>query len=274
MVAIFSARSGGSTRSSHYAAAKYKGTFNTLVTMLCSGRLLHVDETKVAIKGSRRSADVWVFARPDTAVYVYHPTRDGETVRKTLQGFRGVLISDFYSAYDSVECPQQKCLIHLMRDLNDDLLRRPFDEELKDQASRFAALLQAVVATIDRFGLRNYHLRKHKPDVDRFYLAVSGTVYKSERARHYQRRLVKYRDKLFTFLDHDEVPWNNNNAENAVKRFVSRRKAIGTPFTESGIRDYLVLLSVYQTLRYRNLSFWQFIFSGETDIDAFAAKHH
>ena len=43
-------------------------------------------------------------------------------------------------------------------------------------------------------------------------------------------------------------------------------------FTESGIRDYLLLLSISQTLRYRNASFWRFLLSGETDIAAFAAR--
>ena len=46
--------------------------------------------------------------------------------------------------------------------------------------------------------------------------------------------MQKYSDKLFTFLDHDGVPWNNNNAENAIKRFASRRKIMGASFTEKG----------------------------------------
>jgi hypothetical protein len=37
--------------------------------------------------------------------------------------------------------------------------------------------------------------------------------FRSELALSYQKRLVKNRDKLFTFLDYDGVPWNNNNAE-------------------------------------------------------------
>ena len=48
--------------------------------------------------------------------------------------------------------------------------------------------------------------------------------------------------------------------------------AWAAPFTEAGIRDYLVLLSIYQTLRYRGLSFWKFLLSGETDIEAFTAR--
>jgi len=38
--------------------------------------------------------------------------------------------SDFYAAYDGIQCPQQKCLIHLIRDLNDALLKYPFDEDI------------------------------------------------------------------------------------------------------------------------------------------------
>ncbi len=35
---------------------------------------------------------------------------------------------------------------------------------------------------------------------------------------------------------------------------------------------YLLLLSIYQTLRHRNASFWQSLLSGETDIEAFTAR--
>jgi hypothetical protein len=251
---------------------RYWRTYQALLTSLRSGPLVHADETKVRMKGPVGEGYVWAFASHETAVYVYSPTRDGDTARQTLAGFKGVLVSDFYSAYDSLDCPQQKCLIYLIRDFNDDLLKSPFDEELKDQAARFTALLQAVVGTIDRFGLKKYHLHKHKRDVERFYEAESGAAYESALARHYQRRLLKYRGKLFTFLDHDGVPWNNNNAENAIKQFACRRKATRTPFTEVGIRDYLLLLSLYQTLRYRRLSFWRFLLSGETDIEAFTAR--
>ena len=123
--------------------------------------------------------------------------------------------------------------------------------------------------TIDRYGLKRHHLQKHKGDVDRFFAVESQAGYESELARHYQRPLIKYRNKLFTFLDYHGVPWNNNNAENAIKQFVSRRKTVGTPYTQAGIRDYLLLLSIYQTLRYRQASFWRFLLSGETDIEAF-----
>jgi hypothetical protein len=39
---------------------------------------------------------------------------------------------------------------------------------------------------------------------------------------------------------------------------------------ESGLEDYLVLLSIFQTCRCKGLSFLQFLLSGEHDIDTFA----
>jgi hypothetical protein len=148
-------------------ADRYRPTYESLLATLRTGQLVHADETKARIKGSSGRRYVWAFANPQTVVYVYSPTRDGDTPRDTLAGFQGVLVSDFYAAYDSLKCPQQKCLIHLVRDLNDDLARHPFDEELKEMTSRFAGLLQAVVGTVDRYGLTKYHLHKHKKDVDR-----------------------------------------------------------------------------------------------------------
>jgi Transposase IS66 family len=236
------------------------------------GPVIHADETKVSVKGRSTNGYVWVFANPETVYYVYAATRGGKIVEETLDGFRGVLVSDFYAAYDSLPCPQQKCLIHLVRDFNDDLFKNPFNEELQQLGRDFTRLLQMIVETVDKYGLKRVHLTKHRTDVDRFYAQLSRGEYRSDVAEYYRKRLTKTKDKLFTFLDHDGVPWNNNNGENAIKRFVALRKVLGTAFSEAGIKDYLVLLSISQTLRYRNCSFWKFLLSGETDIAAFTAS--
>jgi hypothetical protein len=80
-----------------------------------------------------------------------------------------------------------------------------------------------------------------------------------------QKRIAKNRDKLFTFLDYDGVPWNNNNAEHAVRAFAHLRNAIGTS-TPKGHREYATLLSIQQTLRYRGKSFLEFMRSGRLEV--------
>jgi Transposase IS66 family len=61
-----------------------------------------------------------ILASLEDVVFVYSDTREGDVVHALLKDFRGVLVSDFYGVYDAFKCPQQKCLIHLMRDINDD----------------------------------------------------------------------------------------------------------------------------------------------------------
>jgi hypothetical protein len=186
-----------------------------------------------------------------------------------LKNFVGVLVSDFYAAYDSIECPQQKCLIHFIRDLNDALLKRPYDEELRELARTFAGLVKPMVETVDQRGLKRRYLSKHKICVERFYKLISHRGFTGEESSKLVERLQKNRTKLFTFLDFDDVPWNNNNAEHAVKAFVSLRRVIDGSTTEEGLRDYLILLSLCETCKYKNVDFLHFLRSGSKDIDDF-----
>ena len=250
------------------AAENYKGTFEALVNRLCRGRLLHVDETKVNLKD--KDGFVWVFANMEDVAYIYSDTREGDLLQTMLKDFKGVLVSDFYAAYDSIQCPQQKCLIHLIRDLNEDVLKHPYDQELKQLTLAFAVLLKPMVGSIDRYGLKSRFLKKHLPSVKQFYRRISESNLQSETAVKVKERLEKHRDKLFTFLSYDGVPWNNNNAEHAVKPFARFRHMSGGLSTEKGLRNHLVLLSLCQTCKYMGVDFLEFLRSGEKDIHAFA----
>ena len=88
------------------------------------GNLIHADETKVNVRG--KDGFVWVLANMEEVAYIYSDTRQGDTLHSLLKDFTGVLVSDFYAAYDGIQCPQQKCLIHLIRDLNDAVLEISF----------------------------------------------------------------------------------------------------------------------------------------------------
>jgi predicted RecB family nuclease len=253
-------------------AEVYRVTEDKMLNLLRSGMLIHADETKISIKGGRIGY-VWAFTGPEMFVYLYHPTREGTVVKQTVGEFTGVLVSDFYAAYDSVTCRQQKCHLHLMRDINDDLLRHPFDEELKELASRYTFILKVMVETIDKHGLKTKALSKHKRKAEAFLDWIAKREIASEFANIYKSRIEKYGERLFTFLDHDGVPWNNNNAENALKLVASRRRLFGTSVSEAGLKDYLVFLSIYQTLRRKGISLLRFLLSGEMDLEKFLTSY-
>jgi hypothetical protein len=143
--------------------------------------------------------------------------REASMLDKVLAGFEGVLVSDFYGGYDAVPCRQQKCLIHLMRDINEDVLKHPFNHEMTFIATRFGALLREVIETIDRYGLKRRNLGKHKRNAERFLNDAAGLKCATEIGSALQKRIERNRDKLFTFLDYNDILWNNNNAEHAVR---------------------------------------------------------
>ncbi len=244
-------------------AEKYAPTYQSIRKQIARGNLIHADETKGVVLGGGHY--VWVFANMTSVAYVYSESRESSILEDMLDGFKGVLVSDFYAAYDSVPCPQQKCLIHLMRDINEDLNKSPFDEELKAIAGRFGVLLREIVETVDRYGLKARHLGRHCKSAEVFIEHVAGINCATEVGRALQKRIDKNRDKLFTFLLYDGVPWNNNNAEHAVRAFTRLRNVINTS-SPQGTREYATLLSIQQTLRYRGLEFLEFMRSGETEI--------
>ena len=252
------------------AADRYSFAKRKILERIVDGDLVHADETRANIKG--HLAYVWVLTNMTEVAYVLAESREAEIIHDLLKNFKGVLVSDFYAAYESIDCPQQKCLIHLMRDLNDEILNNPFDQEMKSICTGFTRLLKPIVDTVDRHGLKQRFLRKHQADVDRFFGFLDATQFTSEVALKCKQRFEKNRDTLFTFLRYDGVPWNNNNAEHAIKAFARLRDVIAGSSSRKGIDEYLTLLSVAETCEYRGIDFLDFLRSEERDIDTFANR--
>jgi predicted RecB family nuclease len=253
----------------HLLVRRYRKTYNTLLKQLITGPVLHIDETAVKLKDG--SGYVWAFASTGATIYMFRRSREGGFLRKILKDFKGVLVSDFYSAYDGLPCVHQRCLIHLMRDMNRAILDNPFDRELQSITEPFGALLRSIVLTVDEYGLKRRHLKTHGKTVDAFFDALASGIYESDAAKGLQERLLRNRDSLFTFLQHDGVSWNNNLAEDAIKRISNYREDVGRSVKEAGLTEHLVLVSLYQTCRVRDISFLKFLLSRERDVDVFAA---
>ena len=250
-------------------ASKYASTYRLLIRKIKNGDLVHVDETAVSIKGNK--AFIWVFTNGEEVVYVYSDSREGQLLKDVLHAFKGVLISDFYSAYDSIDCRQQKCLIHFIRDMNDDYHKNQFDPELTGIVQDFAHLLRSIVGTVDRFGLQKKRLKKHIGEAERFLDRVLIGDFTSEIACKYERRFRKNREKLFEFLHHNNVPWNNNAAEHAVKAFALYRKMTNGTFSRDGIEQYLIFLSIYQTCKLKGIDFLKFLRSKKKDMNIYVS---
>ena len=171
--------------------------------------------------------------------------------------------------YDSLPCRQQKCLVHLIRDFNDDLWKNPFDDEYEQFVSAVRDLIVPIIEDVKRYGLKSFHLRKHLNRVERFYKrTIVGCDSENELIVKYKKRFLRYKNSLFTFLENDGVSWNNNTAERAIRHLAVQRKISGA-FSTNGATYYLRLLAIAQSCRFQEKSFLGFLLSGLKNVDAY-----
>ena len=228
---------------------------------------IHVDETRLSILGDQQY--VWVLTDGKHVIFRLTESRETGFLNDLLAGYRGVLVSDFYGGYDALPCMQQKCLVHLIRDLNDDLWKNPFNVELETFVASVRDLLLPILSDAQRFGLKAFHLRKHTHRVDAFYKsAIDDHASGQELIIKYQKRFERYRESIFPFLERDGIPWNNNAAERALRHLAVQRKISGA-FSSKGAQDYIRLLGVAQSCRFQEKSFLGFLRSGLHDVDAY-----
>jgi hypothetical protein len=200
------------------------------------------------------------------------PNREAEFLRPLFANFNGAVVTDFYGGYDGLLCKQQKCLVHLIRDLNDELWKHPFDDELEGFVAAVRDLLLPMLADVQRFGLRARYLKKHRDRVERFYRQmITGRVYARETTTRFRKRFERYKQSLFCFLENDGVPWHNNTAERALRHLAVQRKISGS-FSEKGAGDYLRLLGIAQTCRFQQKSFLGFLLSKSTNVDEYKER--
>ena len=58
--------------------------------------------------------------------------------------------------------------------------------------------------------------------------------------------------------------------EHAIKAFALLRRVIEGKTTEKGLREFLILLSICETCKYKSVDFLEFLRSDSKDVDDFA----
>lgn len=76
---------------------------------------VHADETGLPMNG--KNWWLWVITTTVFALFIPHRSRGHEAIEEFFEHFEGVLISDFWGAYNNLTEKQQKCLAHLVKDL-------------------------------------------------------------------------------------------------------------------------------------------------------------
>ncbi len=74
-----------------------------------------MDETGIPMDG--KNWWLWVIVATEVVLYLPSKSRGSDTIKDIFHEYKGILVSDFWSAYNKLNVEQQKCLEHLVREL-------------------------------------------------------------------------------------------------------------------------------------------------------------
>jgi transposase len=213
--------------------------------------VVHADET--GWRESGRNGYVWTFSTP-TARYFTRAGRAGAVIDAVLgPAFSGVLVSDFYAAYDHVPTAKQRCWAHLLRDVHTLRLQHPDDAALAAWATALHALFERgqAGAAGPTAGPRPAQRAQWALRVQlQAELRALATVPPMEPPPVYATlaaRLRRYEGELFTFVTAPGVPADNNAAERSLRHLVTRRKISGGTRSAAGTATAMTLSTLFGT---------------------------
>jgi transposase len=185
---------------------------------------------------------LWDFIGDRAALILIRRSRGKKVIREVLgKDYGGISVSDCMPTARHLEWKQQKCWVHLLR-----YTRNIGSAEGKLLHARLKHIHE--LAKSGRFGV-DYLLDK----IDR--LKSIGLTEK--KCITMLKRLDKYRDSLFTFVEHPEVSDNNNEAERGLRQSVVMRKITGGNRSDKGARNHEIIMTVMQTWEKQGLDFFE-----------------
>ena len=89
--------------------------YHSFLDAIGQSSFVHVDETGIPMDG--KNWWLWVIVATEVVLYLPSKSRGSDTIKDIFHEYKGILLSDFWSAYNKLNVEQQKCLAHLVREL-------------------------------------------------------------------------------------------------------------------------------------------------------------
>jgi hypothetical protein len=238
---------GAIVAASHLVAERGAATVDQIRERVRAGPVVHADETGWRQNG--KNGYLWTFSTP-TARYFQYGGRDGAMVDRVLSdAFSGVLVSDFYKAYDHVRCPKQRCWAHLLRDAHDLRKQHPTDATVQAWVDDLQRLYLDAVAWVATASADPVARTGAARGFDARLLALAQPFLTDKALPPYtlSHRIARYLGKLLTFVREPDVPPDNNAAERSLRHLVTSRKISGGSRSPDGTATKVALATLFGT---------------------------
>jgi transposase len=218
---------------------------------------VHQDETGWREDGA--NGYIWTTASdgpPAVRHYLYSASRGHQVPLRLLgTGFRGVLVTDFYAAYNRLPGWHQRCWTHLLRDLH----------QLKELAAERADVVTWAAAVRALYDEAKAWLADPRSATERRRKYTELYQRAEQLGQQYAfapahpcwtlaKRLLRHQEEVFQFVLRPGVPADNNLAERSLRPLVIMRKISGGTRSAEGSKTRLTLASLFATWQARDLN--------------------
>lgn len=211
-----------------------------------NSKVVGSDETGAKVNG--KTAWFWTWQNKLATFIAFSNNRGTATINQNfVNGFENaVLVHDCWkSHFETKVQTHQLCTAHLLRELNF------FEERYQPEwATLFKRLLYDALDLKKTLApCQYYYPINQRAELEQRLLALLQTPVDANMKEVYSfhKRMNKYKDYVFTFLYHPEVPPDNNGSERAIRNIKIKLKVSGQFKTQRGAEIYAIIRSVTDT---------------------------
>ena len=223
--------------------------------------VVHADETGWRL-GNKR-AWLWTALTATVSVFVLRTSRGAKIAKELLgEAFRGILVSDRYSAYSWVAAAhRQVCWSHLLRDFEKIAERGGESAEIGNALLFWAAEMFSLWDRFKTAAISRATLRQNMAPIRSMIIEVLelGTACAHSKTANTCREILDLRRALWTFVRVEGVEPTNNAAERTIRPAVMWRKTSFGTDSEAGARFVERILTVTATCRQQGRNPLEFI---------------
>jgi hypothetical protein len=207
---------------------------------------------------------VWSFSTDKVRYFLYRKSRSASVVKEVLgEEFCGVVVSDFYGAYNAHLGLHQRCWVHLLRDIHELKQKHAADKGLMKWAGAVKAIYERAkeykgpTARLGPVEQQRERVKRQR-EFERELMRVCRPHIKKKRIQsRLCERVERFISELFVFVADPRVPSDNNAAERSVRHLVVSRKISGGTRSDTGSETKSILASLFGTWKLQGLDFYQ-----------------
>ena len=227
-------------------ASKGVDAYEIIRQNILSSKVIGTDETGVKINGKKHWFWTW---QNNRATYIAASDNRGTTtINENMNGIsnEAVLVHDCWKAHFQTPVGNhQLCTAHLERET------KYLEERYKaDWPVRFRAMLiKAHKLKKQLVPSHYYYPNQLRSDLENELecLLQEPLDPTHKEMISFQKRIIKYRDHVFTFLYYPDVPADNNGSERAIRNVKVKQKISGQFKILSAAENFAILRSIIDT---------------------------